>query len=294
MKQRILTFLIISPPILFLILQSNFYLFAGLIFLASSILIYEVIKMSHKNRYKYHLVITLCFNFIFYLINILEHQNHLNIAIEKHLFYIFILFLYLFFISSYHLFSKNFSQNDLVKIGTSLFAFVYFGFIFSYILQLKEYNGDYRLGNLYILYTLIVCWSYDSGAYFIGSALGGKKIPLSVSPNKTLSGLLGGILASLLANALYLFILKVTSPIFYSEFLLSENYGYSYLITFCLAVIAQWGDLIESIFKRSSEVKDSSKLLPGHGGLFDVMDSSIPSLFLIYVALKILDKGLLF
>ena len=293
MKQRILTFLIISPPILFLILQSNFYLFAGLIFLASSILIYEVIKMSHKDGYKYHLVITLCFNFIFYLINILEHQNQINIAIEKHLFYIFILFLYLFFIGSYHLFCKKFSQNNLIKIGISLFAFVYFGFLFSYVLQLKEYNGDYRLGNLYILYTLLICWSYDTGAYFIGSALKGKKIPLSVSPNKTWSGLLGGILSALLVNALYLFILKVAFPNFYSQFLLVENYSYSYLIAFCLAIISQWGDLIESVFKRASGIKDSGRLLPGHGGLFDAMDSSIPSLFLIYTALEILEKGLL-
>lgn len=117
-------------------------------------------------------------------------------------------------------------------------------------------------GVLLTLWTLATVWTTDIGAYFAGRSIGGPKLAPSVSPNKTWAGLIGGVLS---AFALGLILwrtaglplqLACASPI--------------------LAVIAQIGDLYESALKRQAGVKDSGKLLPGHGGVMDRLDGLVP------------------
>ena len=116
-------------------------------------------------------------------------------------------------------------------------------------------------GLLLALWALSLVWACDTGAYFAGRAIGGPKLAPTISPSKTWTGLIGGVLAaSLLAGALQYqglpFHLVLATPL--------------------LAVLAQLGDLYESTIKRRAGVKDSGRLLPGHGGVLDRLDGLMP------------------
>ncbi|MFL2661731.1 MAG: phosphatidate cytidylyltransferase [Alphaproteobacteria bacterium] len=126
-----------------------------------------------------------------------------------------------------------------------------------------------------VFFTFLV----DVSAYLVGSTLKGKKLAPQISPNKTLSGFFGGILI----------------PVFFCILVYGkQNYFFDIIcFSIAMAVVSQIGDLIESIFKRYCNVKDSSNLIPGHGGILDRMDSLL--LLIIFVSLmKLLDYNFFF
>lgn len=122
----------------------------------------------------------------------------------------------------------------------------------------------------------------DTGAYFTGRALGGPKIAPSISPSKTWSGLAGGMAAAgiwtgvvALTGGYLISAIGPTGPSL-GEALRTVNVGVAALIGAGLAVVAQAGDFYESWMKRRAGVKDSSRLIPGHGGVFDRVDGLLP------------------
>lgn len=114
-----------------------------------------------------------------------------------------------------------------------------------------------------VLWMLIVVWATDIAAYFTGRALGGPKLAPTISPNKTWSGLGGGVLAAGLAGCIFTWIIAPAH-------LLPIT-----LLSAVLAVVAQGGDLLESGLKRHFGIKDSGTLIPGHGGILDRIDGLI-------------------
>ena len=135
-------------------------------------------------------------------------------------------------------------------------------------------QAPYAYGLLLAFWALGLVWATDIGAYFAGRSIGGPKLAPRVSPSKTWSGLGGGVLAALLTGfLLYRF---ADLPI-----QLAAASG-------LLAVAAQLGDLLESAMKRRAGVKDSSNLLPGHGGVMDRLDGVVaaaPFAALLYLVL---------
>jgi phosphatidate cytidylyltransferase len=127
---------------------------------------------------------------------------------------------------------------------------------------------------------LVICT--DTGAYFTGRALGGPKIAPSISPSKTWAGLAGGMAAAALWAALFIlfaaYVLSALSPTGPSlaEAFRTTRLGMAALAGAGLAVAAQAGDFYESWLKRRAGVKDSGRLIPGHGGLFDRVDGLLP------------------
>lgn len=122
----------------------------------------------------------------------------------------------------------------------------------------------YALTNsLLLIWFFLVIWGVDVGAFIVGTTVKGPKLAPSISPNKTWSGLLGGVcLAALISYAYFaLFGINFAAP-------------FAAFAAF-LAVVAQCGDLIESKIKRHLNLKDSSNLIPGHGGIFDRVDGLI-------------------
>src|SRR5690554_1230577 len=118
-------------------------------------------------------------------------------------------------------------------------------------------------GNLLILTIMLLVWSADIGAYFFGRALGKRKLAPKVSPGKSWAGLFGGLLTSLcvaLGLVLYLKVSLAQLPMLLL--------GAAVVVLFSVV-----GDLTESMFKRQMAIKDSSQLLPGHGGILDRIDS---------------------
>lgn len=122
---------------------------------------------------------------------------------------------------------------------------------------------DPHYGFHAILYLFIVVWSADTGAFFTGRLIGGPKLAPAISPNKTWSGLAGGALAACLAGTLFALWLGHTAvPILAG-------------VSVILAIISQAGDLGKSCLKRAFGVKNSSGLIPGHGGVLDRLDGLV-------------------
>jgi phosphatidate cytidylyltransferase len=115
-------------------------------------------------------------------------------------------------------------------------------------------------------FPLVLSWVSDSGAYFGGRAFGRRKLIPSVSPGKTVAGAIAGVLSAILAGALYGWLLTTWAG-------LPLGWAAGAAGGALVSVVAQLGDLFESLLKREAGIKDSGALFPGHGGLFDRVDS---------------------
>ena len=163
------------------------------------------------------------------------------------------------------------------NISTTLFAIFYTGFFASTLIGIREfYSQDYVNGGLIIISVFITLWMTDSAAYFIGSAFGKHKLFPRVSPNKSWEGAIAGfIFATITLVVLKIFLLTFLS--------LNQIIALGIII----GIFGQIGDLIESLIKRDAGVKDSSNIIPGHGGIFDRFDSLLFSAPLIFIYLRL-------
>jgi phosphatidate cytidylyltransferase len=134
-------------------------------------------------------------------------------------------------------------------------------------------------GGVLLIFPLVITWASDIGAFFVGRTIGGRKLIPSVSPGKTISGAVGGLLASMLVAFLYA--RGVLVPVAHLGF---TPWG-ALLFGAVISVAAQTGDLFESLIKREGGVKDSSRIIPGHGGVLDRLDSLIFVLPVAYLLL---------
>ncbi len=150
-----------------------------------------------------------------------------------------------------------------------LFGTLYIGLACLSFLWLRSVPEE---GLSLVFWLLAVVWATDIGAYFAGRGIGGPKLAPSISPNKTWAGLIGGALSAGLVGA-------VAAGLLNSDATLLVVGG------MVLAVVAQGGDLLESWCKRRFGVKDSSHIIPGHGGILDRVDgllAALPVVFLYY------------
>ena len=183
-------------------------------------------------------------------------------------------------------------SGTISDIAASIFGLFYLGFLPSFWIKLRglesvissSKEGFLAFENLSttsgLYLTLTSCFlivASDIGSYFIGKSFGKRSLS-PISPSKTIEGLIGGILCSVLLSIFFAFLLNWENP-----FIVGILYGI--LISF-LALV---GDLIESMMKRDAKIKDSGTFLPGHGGILDRIDSYIftPSvLYNIFIILK--------
>ena len=149
------------------------------------------------------------------------------------------------------------SKTDLVLwIAFCLMSVAYVGIGFMYFYATRS---D---GLHYILYAFLVVWLTDTGAYIFGRLMGKHKLWPVISPNKTIEGFIGGLICSLIVPIVMLFFVDF-----------NLNIWLLLLVTIILSIFGQLGDLVESGFKRHFGVKDSGRILPGHGGILDRFDS---------------------
>jgi phosphatidate cytidylyltransferase len=150
------------------------------------------------------------------------------------------------------------------------------GFFF-FVPLLVALSALHQVDSTLVLLLLALIWTADSGAYFVGRAIGKKKLIPNVSPGKTIEGATGGALFSLGVMLVYVR--------FGFENAAFEQYFFYGVLSLVVTLASILGDLFESLHKRVAGVKDSGILLPGHGGLFDRIDSltaSAPIFFLAY------------
>jgi phosphatidate cytidylyltransferase len=126
-------------------------------------------------------------------------------------------------------------------------------------------------GLFYLLSILLVVWIADSSAYFTGRLIGRKKLAPEISPKKTREGVYG----ALIANILFVWICMEFQFGWIVEVKELTNVFFVLFLVICATVVSVLGDLFQSLLKREAKVKDSGKLLPGHGGFYDRFDAVI-------------------
>lgn len=134
-------------------------------------------------------------------------------------------------------------------------------------------------GWIWLIFTLTATWATDTAAYFVGMAFGRRRIAPTLSPKKTLEGAVGGFAGSILVAGVFSYI--------YTFLPVSKVL----LLGLSLGAAAQVGDLLESAFKRQAGVKDSSDLIPGHGGILDRIDSTLFTAPLVYYFVLLFIKS---
>jgi phosphatidate cytidylyltransferase len=153
-------------------------------------------------------------------------------------------------------------------LGSSITSLVYAGLMFGCIALLRQKGGD--VGHLWVIMGLAIVWGSDTGAYFAGRALGKHKLYPSVSPNKTIEGALGGVVTSVLFTFGFDAIFQATN-----EAWVALEIWQVFLLAIPANLLAQTGDLCESLVKRAHKVKDSGTIIYGHGGMLDRIDALI-------------------
>jgi phosphatidate cytidylyltransferase len=172
----------------------------------------------------------------------------------------------LMFVSSLLIFSQDRNVKGVVAAaGAVMFAMVYLGLMLGFLLALRrEHSGWLIVG---VIMTTKMC---DTGAYFTGRAIGRHKLIPWLSPGKTWEGLAGGIALAVVVGLLGAWASqRWLGPADFVPYWLGASCGVVF------AIVGQCGDLVMSLFKRSAGLKDSSTLLPGLGGVLDVLDSPL-------------------
>jgi phosphatidate cytidylyltransferase len=174
-----------------------------------------------------------------------------------------------YFLVYYSKHEKNVLSGVVFKWFVGLFVFIP---CLVGIIELRKIFGP-----AFLLYILVAVWAADIGAYFAGKYFGEHKLAEAISPNKTMEGVAGGLIFSLIISVIGGFILPL--------------HGIQWLLIITLVIVScLWsiiGDLFESMLKRDANIKDSGCLLPGHGGIYDRIDS-------ITAAIPIFTLGLMF
>ena len=182
----------------------------------------------------------------------------------------FIFFLSLIFLITSLEWFKMTKDNELIKIFGLFFLF----FSFFSTIYLRQY-----IGLNFFLFLIIVCIFTDIGGYIFGKTFKGPRLT-KVSPKKTYAGVIGSFLISLIFGLIYIKYLGQKSRI-----LLEIDPIFIILLILLISLISQVGDLIISYFKRKAKIKDTGKILPGHGGFLDRIDGIIFVMPLTYLCI---------
>lgn len=226
----------------------------------------ELYSIAHKRGYRPSYILGSILTLYFIIITVYDIYC-LNYYIENIIITFFIILIFIF-----QLFKKDFSKV-LAEISITIFGSIYLGYLLSFILKIKDlYNGNY-----YLISLLIITWANDVGAYLIGTKLGKNKIFPKISPKKTIEGSIGGVIFGIAGT-------------FVSKDWLNLTFNELLSLGLIISIIAQLGDLFESVLKRGSGIKDSGTLIPGQGGILDCLDSLIftAPIFYYYITLLIL------
>lgn len=169
------------------------------------------------------------------------------------------------------------NNHSLLRISTTSLGVLYIAFPLSLLL----YIWQIPRGEYYLFWLIGLTWFCDTGAYAVGTVFGKHKLCPAISPNKTIEGAIGGILFSLIVAVIIAWI--------FDRYFITQLFNpiLNIIFAFSIAVIAQLGDLAESIIKREVALKDSGNTYTGHGGILDIIDSLLFTAPAFYLILKL-------
>jgi phosphatidate cytidylyltransferase len=183
------------------------------------------------------------------------------------------------------IFLRGPERRPLFAVATTIFGVVYVSMVaYVYDIRYDDYVVDARGGTALVMLPILLTWATDIGAYAFGRVFGERKLFPSVSPGKTIAGAAGGIVLTVVVCGAYVqYILHPFAQLTFTP--IGELF-----FALSVSIVAQVGDLAESLLKREAGVKDSSQVIPGHGGVLDRFDSL---LFVLPVAAILLGNLLI-
>ena len=174
----------------------------------------------------------------------------------------------------------------IYDIATTAFGVFYVGWMLTHFILLREMPRElglpYIAGSHFLLYTFLMTWCCDTGAYAVGLTMGRHRLLPRVSPKKSVEGAIGGFAAAI-GGALW-----GRAWFMHDEF--GEPFlgvGQAILLGVLVGTLGQLGDLVESLLKRDAAIKDTSSVIPGHGGILDRFDSLLFSAPVTYYFLRL-------
>jgi len=248
----------INPDLFIRVISSIVMIFLGAVFLGiggtvfktililiSAVLAWEI--LSFNNLHKHTRILTALFFALIFATNILFSQ-----ILSLILLIIFLIFFYKVIIK----------HNDYAQRS------IYLILIFFSLITLSDLRLE--VGLVQTLWIICCVIASDVGGYFVGRTIGGPKLWPIISPKKTWSGIIGGWMLTIIIT--YIFIIMFKEIEFYLLF-----------FSIFISIFSQFGDLYESFLKRNAGIKDSSNLIPGHGGFLDRFDGMIGAFFAIFI-----------
>ena len=285
----------VGIPLAILVIHTGSYLFLGIISVISTLALWEFYNMAHKNNLhprRYEGIIAGLIILISFFVPAFFNSFYWLYAL------LMVLVLELMITE---MFTKK--PNSMGNIGATIMGLVYVSLPFASILGIRQFNeiqsilvqtsnpfssvsasiipqlmSSTACGWL-VLSVFMSVWICDSSAYFVGKSFGKHKLFPRISPKKSWEGAIGGFFGAILGFYLSAYFLIPHFPIFYAV-----------ICGIIVGTLGQTGDLAESLLKRESGVKDSSSLIPGHGGILDRFDSilfAMPSV-LVFLVLCVL------
>jgi phosphatidate cytidylyltransferase len=263
MKQRILTAVIAAALFLPFVIYGKLP-FTIFVYLLASIALHELLKMKKISLASIPGLVSLVILWV-----LLIPTSYITILDEVNFSKAEFALLALLLLLTYTVVTKNkFTFDD---VGFVVIAIFYLGIGFYFLIETRN------VGLELVFYALLLIWVTDSGAYFVGRAMGKNKLWPEISPNKTIEGAIGGVVFAVVFSWIYHYFTGVL-----------DNYLIVTFMTIFLSVFGQIGDLVESALKRHYQVKDSGTILPGHGGILDRFDSLLFVLPILHFLMNIL------
>ena len=285
LKDRIISALILLLIFLASYLSKNPTYFLSLIFLASGILFYElakILKLKSLALYVYWILSLSPIIFFYFLISL--DLFFLDEPIPKLKSFLLNFAILLSLISLVFWFALAPIDIMYKKISSNIKFKIFYGYLLISPMVIVT-AIVFTQNKILLLVPFIMIWISDIGAYFIGKKFGKNKLAKNISPGKTIEGALGGFLCNIISALILVYFFAVSFYI---------------MLFFAIIITALsiFGDIYQSFLKRQANVKDSGSIIPGHGGLFDRLDSFCPTLpifFLVcnYLYIEITPKLIL-
>ena len=165
-------------------------------------------------------------------------------------------------------------EGAFIGWAWTIAGILYIGWLLSYFVALRGLDN----GREWVFLALLTTFGSDTTAFFVGRALGKHHLAPRISPSKTWEGAIAGVFGSI-----------IISLILVNLFSLPLSYGWTILLGFLVSILGQLGDLVESLLKRNMGAKDSSRLIPGHGGFLDRIDSLVFAGVVVYYYVLIIQ-----
>lgn len=263
---REITAAALLPIAIWIIGWAHPYLFDGAIALISVLAMYEFLTLGQKKGYEMPFILCIGLMLVILAAFVLP-----SLSVE------FGMFAALLIIPASYVLGRRGLEDSLPSSAIAVLATTYVGMLGGSLIRLRN---DFPEGSKLVFFLLIVVWLGDTGAYYVGRQFGKHKLSPRISPKKTVEGLAGGMFFSIIAAVVIHFTFFPKFPLLHAM-----------IAGVILSVAGVIGDLAESMWKRSADVKDSGTLLPGHGGFLDRFDSILFTAPILYCYWTLIVHG---